>query len=383
MNRRIQKKEGQESTKMNHFLKIFSASVLMIGFAAAAILAPSAAARGGMAESAAAEGGGIVPAAAYEEASERAVLIPCGTPFGIKMLTDGVVVTDLGDVNAAGSWLSPAEEAGVRAGDVITAINGVTVSDSLSLSDAVQASPGGCRLSVMRDGEALEITAVPLRSEDDGDYKLGLWTRDSCAGIGTMTFYNPATGVFGGLGHAVSDVTTGQRLPLLSGEITAVSITDVLKGTSGAPGELCGAFVSDTETGTVKRNTDCGVFGYSDTAPILNEPVEIGYGDEVVKGKATILTTVAGMVPEEYEIEIVKIDRGHGDSVRNMTIRVTDERLLRRTGGIVQGMSGSPVLQNGRLIGAVTHVLVNDSAMGYAVFIENMCGEAAALDRAA
>lgn len=368
---------------MNHFLKIFSASALMVGFAAAAILAANAAERGGMAESAAAEGARIVPAAAYEEASERAVLIPCGTPFGIKMLTDGVVVTDLGDVNAAGSWLSPAEEAGVRAGDVITAINGVTVSDSLSLSAAVQANPRECRLSVMRDGEALEITAVPLRSEDDGDYKLGLWTRDSCAGIGTMTFYDPATGVFGGLGHAVSDVTTGQRLPLLSGEITAVSITDVLKGTSGAPGELCGAFVSDTETGTVKRNTDCGVFGYSDTAPILNEPVEIGYGDEVVKGKATILTTVAGMVPEEYEIEIVKIDRSHGESVRNMTIRVTDERLLRRTGGIVQGMSGSPVLQNGRLIGAVTHVLVNDSAMGYAVFIENMCGEAAILDRAA
>ncbi len=153
---------------MSHFLKIFSASALMVGFAAAVILAPSAAARGGMAESAA-DGGGIVPAAAYEEVSERAVLIPCGTPFGIKMLTDGVVVTDLGDVNAAGSWLSPAEEAGVRAGDVITAINGVAVSDSLSLSDAVQASPGGCRLSVMRDGEAREITAVPLRPEDDGD----------------------------------------------------------------------------------------------------------------------------------------------------------------------------------------------------------------------
>lgn len=363
---------------MSHFWKIFSASALMVGFAAAAILAPSAAGRGGAEES-----GGVVPAAAYEEVSERAVLIPCGTPFGIKMLTDGVVVTDLGDVNAAGSWLSPAEEAGVRAGDVITAVNGVAILDSLSLSEAVQKNPDECRLSVMRDGEALEITAVPLRSEDDGDYKLGLWTRDSCAGIGTMTFYDPAAGVFGGLGHAVSDVTTGQRLPLLSGEITAVSITDVLKGTSGAPGELCGAFVSDTETGKVMRNTDCGVFGYSDIAPILNEPVEIGYGDEVEKGKATILTTVAGMVPEEYEIEIVKIDRGHGESVRNMTIRVTDERLLRRTGGIVQGMSGSPVLQNGRLIGAVTHVLVNDSAMGYAVFIENMCGEAAMLDRAA
>lgn len=352
---------------MRKFLKAFSVSALMAAFAAAVTLG-----RSGMAAE-------LSAAAVYEEVSERAVLIPCGTPFGIKMLTDGVVVTDFGYVNGAVSQLSPAEAAGIHTGDVITAVNGKPISDSAALSDAVQENPAQCRLSVTRGGEALEFTATPLRSAEDGFYKLGLWTRDSCAGIGTMTFYDPASGVFGGLGHAVSDVTTGLRLPLLEGEITAVSITDVLKGSSGSPGELCGAFVSDTETGTVKLNSECGVFGYSEITPILNDPIEIGYSSEVEKGKATILTTVAGMMPEEYEIEIVKIDRGSGASVRNMTIRVTDERLLRRTGGIVQGMSGSPVLQNGRLIGAVTHVLVNDAAMGYAVFIENMCAESAAL----
>ncbi len=318
----------------------------------------------------------IRPAAVYGEPERRESLIPCGTPFGIKMLTDGVVVTDFGYVNGEISQTSPAEAAGIHTGDVITAVNGTEVSDSAALSAAVQENPEECRLCVLRDGESLELTASPVRSPEDGLYKLGLWTRDSCAGIGTMTFYDPETGIYGGLGHAVSDISTGLRLPLLKGEITAVSITDVLKGSSGSPGELCGAFVSDTKTGTVEVNSDCGVFGRSEITPILSDPVEIAYSNEVEKGKASILTTVAGMMPEEYEIEIVKIDRGSGSSARNMTIRVTDEELLRRTGGIVQGMSGSPILQNGRLIGAVTHVLVNDSAMGYAVFIENMCAEA-------
>ncbi|MCM1335405.1 MAG: SpoIVB peptidase [Bacteroides sp.] len=352
---------------MKNFWRALSVSALMLGFASSVALGRSQAAAQ------------LSASAVYEEVGEREVVIPCGTPFGIKMLTDGVVVTDFGYVNGAMSQLSPAEAAGVHTGDVIVAVDGASVKDSAALSDAVQKADGECRLTVLRDGETLELTATPLRSEEDGFYKLGLWTRDSCAGIGTMTFYDPETGVFGGLGHAVSDVTTGLRLPLLEGEITAVSITDVLKGSGGSPGELCGAFVSDTETGTVKLNGECGVFGYSETTPILNDPIEIGYSGEVEKGKATILTTVAGMMPEEYEIEIVRIDRGSGSSVRNMTIRVTDERLLRRTGGIVQGMSGSPVLQNGRLVGAVTHVLVNDSTMGYAVFIENMCREATAL----
>ncbi len=307
--------------------------------------------------------------AVYEE---RRVLIPCGTPFGIKMLTDGVVVTDFGTVNGGLECVSPAEAAGIKKGDIITAINDISVCDSISLSNAVQESGGICTIDIIRNGQMLSLAATAVLSESDGQYKLGLWTRDSCAGIGTMTFYDPENDIFGGLGHSVSDISTGLTLPLLKGEITAVTITDIMRGSNGMPGELCGAFISDRETGTVEINSDYGVFGYSDITPVLNDPMEIAYNDEIRKGKATIYTTVAGMMPSEYEIEIVKIDKGSTAASRNMTIQITDEELLSLTGGIVQGMSGSPIIQDGRIIGAVTHVLVNDSAMGYGIFIENM-----------
>ncbi|MBO6231671.1 MAG: SpoIVB peptidase [Ruminiclostridium sp.] len=310
-------------------------------------------------------------AASYTQISERKTVIPCGTPFGIKMLTNGVVVTDFGAVNGRLSQQSPAEAAGIRKGDIIKSVNGIDVTDSISVSAAVQTDPS-CTINVLRGGEELTFTAKALESDTDGEYKLGMWTKDSVAGIGTMTFYDPETCTFAGLGHGVSDTSSGVRMPLLSGEITAVSITDVIRGASGSPGELCGAFISSVELGTITLNSDFGVFGTSDTSPILSEPVEIAGKDEVKAGRAVIYTTTAGMMPEEYEIEIVSIERGSDSPIRNMTIRITDPELLSRTGGIVQGMSGSPILQDGRLVGAVTHVLVNDSAMGYAVFAENM-----------
>lgn len=302
---------------------------------------------------------------------ERQKLIPCGTPFGIKMLTNGVVVTDFGAVDSV-SGISPAEASGIKKGDVIISVNESQITDSASLSSAVQDSGGICTIEVMRGNKTLTVMAKPAFSESDGQYKLGLWTRDSCAGIGTMTFYDCNKKVFGGLGHSVSDISTGMTLPLLEGEITSVTITDVLKGRNGMPGELCGAFISDKDTGTVKINSDYGVFGYSDVSPVMNSPMEIGYSSEIKKGKATIYTTIEGMNPSEYEIEIVKIDSGSTSASRNMTIRITDPKLLDRTGGIVQGMSGSPIIQDGRIIGAVTHVLINDSTMGYGIFIENM-----------
>lgn len=315
--------------------------------------------------------------AVYEE---RRTLVPCGTPFGIKMLTDGVMVTDFGTVNGLYDCISPAEAAGIKRGDIITAVNGIEITDSISLSEAVQEYCDMCTLEIIRNGNVIEVTAIPVCSAEDGEYKLGLWTRDSCAGIGTMTFYDPENNIFGGLGHSVSDVSTGMTLPLLDGEITTVTITDILKGSDGVPGELRGAFISDSETGTVEINSEYGVFGYSDITPVLNEPVEIAYNSEIKKGKATIYTTVAGMMPKEYEIEIEKIDYGSTSASRNMTIRITDKELLSLTGGIVQGMSGSPIIQDGRIIGAVTHVLINDSTMGYGIFIENMCDVACQLE---
>ena len=295
------------------------------------------------------------PAASYTEVTDRKKVIPCGTPFGIKMLTDGVVVTDFGAVNGRLSQQSPAEAAGIRKGDIIKSVNGISITDSISVSEAVQEDPV-CTINVLRGSEELTFTANALESASDGQYKLGMWTKDSVAG----------------LGHGVSDTASGVRMPLLSGEITAVTVTDVIRGSAGSPGELCGAFISSVEIGTLTLNSDFGVFGHCETSPILSEPVEIAHRDEVTAGKAVIRTTTGGMMPEEYEIEIVSIDRSSTSPVRNMTVRITDETLLSRTGGIVQGMSGSPIIQNGRLVGAVTHVLVNDSCMGYAVFAENM-----------
>ncbi len=312
-----------------------------------------------------------VPAASYTEPAERRMVIPCGTPFGIKMLTDGVVVTDLGAVNGRLSQQSPAEAAGIRKGDIVTSVNGVPVTDSESLSRAVQENPV-CTIKVMRGEEEMTFTANALESDKDGEYKLGMWTKDSVAGIGTMTYYDPETGVFAGLGHGVSDTSSGIRMPLLSGEITAVTITDVVRGADGMPGELCGAFISSVEIGKLTLNSDFGVFGQCTAEPLIGDPVEIAHKDEVKTGHAVICTTTGGMMPEEYDIEIVSIDRGSTSPARNMTIRITDPDLLSRTGGIVQGMSGSPILQDGRLVGAVTHVLVNESDMGYAVFAENM-----------
>ncbi len=315
-----------------------------------------------------------VQAASYTGYSERRTVIPCGTPFGIKMLTDGVVVTDFGAVNGSISQLSPAEAAGIKKGDVITSVNGVEVKDSISLAAAVQLDPV-CTIKAVRGGNEIIFTANALESDKDGEYKLGMWTKDSVAGIGTMTYYDPATGYFAGLGHGVSDTSSGVKMPLLSGEITAVTITDVIRGAAGAPGELCGAFISSTEIGTLTLNSEYGVFGVCSTSPVLAEPIEIAYRNEVKTGSAVIYCTTGGMMPEEYTVEIVSIDRSSTSSVKNMTVRITDNDLLSRTGGIVQGMSGSPIIQDGRLVGAITHVLVNDSAMGYAVFAENMADE--------
>lgn len=312
-----------------------------------------------------------LPAAAYTEHEERKTVIPCGTPFGVKMLTDGVVVTDFGAVNGRLSQQSPAEAAGLRKGDVVKSVNGVEITDSISVAAAVQLDPE-CTIEVLRDGKELSFSAQALISDIDGEYKLGMWTKDSAAGIGTMTYYDPETGTFAGLGHAVSEQSSGVKMPLLSGEITAVTITDIIKGSGGMPGELCGAFISSVELGKLTRNSEFGIFGTCENSPILADPVEIADRNEVRAGKAVIYSTTSGMMPEEYEIEIVSLDRSSTSPVKNMTIRITDRRLLDKTGGIVQGMSGSPILQNGRLVGAVTHVLVSDPAMGYAVFAENM-----------
>ena len=306
-------------------------------------------------------------------------VVLCGTPFGIKMFTNGVVVVGLADVKTDTGSFNPAAEAGLKAGDIILSVNGKTAGSNTDVEKAVESSDGKpVRLSVSRGGEKFSAAVRPLRSESDGLYKVGLWVRDSTAGIGTLTFYDPAENCFAGLGHGICDSDTGQLMPLLSGDIVPVTISGVTKGAKGTPGELRGYFTDDTACGSLGANAANGVYGLM-KRPVQGKAVKIAMKQDVQTGPAQICTTIDGNTPASYNIEIEKIDCRDGVDSKNLVIRVTDAQLLAKTGGIVQGMSGSPILQNGKLVGAVTHVFVNDPTRGYGIFAENMLTESRAV----
>lgn len=292
---------------------------------------------------------------------ERRMLIPGGNPFGIKLRTDGVMVISV-------NKNSPAEKAGIRSGDIISSVNSVPVQTNSEIAAAVQLDPEECVIVVSRGSGELCITAKP--QPDGSELRLGAWVRDSAAGIGTMTFYDIETGMFGGLGHPVSDVTTGGLMPLSSGEITEADIYSVIKGKNGEAGELCGDLNSGA-VGKLTANTQVGVFGTMTSEP-AGKALPMAFRQEVKCGPATILATIDGCEPQEYSIEIEKINICALNGSKSMVVRITDERLLDAAGGIVKGMSGSPIIQNGMLAGAVTHVFINDPTRGYAVFAESM-----------
>lgn len=300
----------------------------------------------------------------YAEVSykNRPEVIPGGIPFGIKIRSDGVMVISVED-------RSPAKRAGIRTGDVIVSVNGREVCTNAEISEAVQKSNGKTRVVIRRSDAEIALELVP--ENVGGALKIGAWVRDSAAGIGTLTFWEPESGVFGGLGHAVSDVTTGGTVPLREGEITFANIYDVVKGKEGAAGELCGVILPESELGVITENTDTGIYGTL-SGELPGERVPVAFRQEVQTGAATILTTPEGDEPKEYSIEIERINLLDLNGSKAMVIRITDSELLDKTGGIVRGMSGSPIIQNGRLAGAVTHVLVNDPTRGYAVFAETM-----------
>lgn len=302
---------------------------------------------------------------------DREMVVPGGTPFGIKMFTEGVIVVGMSDIASGGTSSNPAKTAGVRVGDIITAMDGNTVQTNEDVGRIVMASKGNpVRIDLERNGEPMTCQMQPVKS-DDGVYRAGIWVRDSSAGIGTLTYYNPSTDVFAGLGHAICDIDTGDIMPLHSGEIVDVTITGVHRGTSGSPGELRGSFTGDT-TGELLINSQVGIFGTGGQPDTALEPVPLALRYEVVEGPATILCTLDDKGPQEYSISIEKVSIAENNPTKNMVIRVTDPRLLEKTGGIVQGMSGSPILQGGKLVGAVTHVFVNDPTRGYGIFAENM-----------
>ena len=305
---------------------------------------------------------------------DRRVVALCGTPFGIKMVTDGVMVVGTGAVTDCNSRaVSPAQTAGIQEGDIILSINGEKISSKKQLTKLVESSAGQPLSLVVRRGEQLtSLHLSPVRSSLDNSYHLGLWVRDSSAGIGTMTFYDPNNGCFAGLGHAICDVDTGQLMPLSQGEIVEASSIGVHAGKSGSPGQLQGAFVANRSIGSLYTNSYNGVYGRLMNQPVDAQTIPMAQCQEVRQGPVKILTTVSGQKPQLFDACIEKLSLSQDEPTKNMVLRITDPDLLELSGGIVQGMSGSPIIQDGMLVGAVTHVFVNDPTRGYGIFAENM-----------
>lgn len=314
--------------------------------------------------------------------ADATCVVPCGTPFGIKMFTDGVVIVGTADIQTSSGSVNPAAQAGLKVGDVITEVAGKTVNANSDVEKDIESCGGkSMRLTIRRDGKLFTAVLQPAESETDGLYKAGLWVRDSTAGIGTLTYYDPTSKNFAGLGHGICDSDTGELMPLLSGEVVPVTINGVTKGQKGKPGELRGYFTDDNAMGNLVANVGTGVYGHLNSAP-GGGALKVAMKQDVRAGKVKILTTVDGGKPQYYDAEIEKIDYRDQIKSKNMVLHITDGKLLAQTGGIVQGMSGSPVIQNGKLVGAVTHVFVNDPTRGYGIFAENMLSESKTVDSA-
>lgn len=303
--------------------------------------------------------------------TDEKTVIVCGSPFGVKMFTDGVLVVNFSEIQTAGGSCCPAAEAGMEKGDIIKKVNGKEVFTNEDVAEYIKNSGGKpVEFILQREKDEISLCVSPKMLSDGSGYKAGFWVRDSSAGIGTLTFYDPESMTFGGLGHAVCDVDTGQVIPFSSGEIVPAAITKINKGAAGAPGELTGTFIGG-DMGTVKINNETGLYGTLEY-DVEGFSAPIAHKQDVYEGAAVIYSTLDGTETVEYDIRIEQIDLSGDSLTKNMIIRVTDEDLLELSGGIVQGMSGSPIVQDGKLIGAVTHVFINDPTKGFGIFIENM-----------
>ncbi len=311
-------------------------------------------------------------APAPDDSFSQLRLCPGGQVFGVRMYTPGVMVVRTCEVATDAGRVKPAESAGLLKKDLITHIGGRQVHSMTDITAAVEKCGGKpLTFTLSRGGQTLSVTVQPVLSQADGKYRIGLFLRDRTAGIGTVTFIQPDTGVFGGLGHGICDGETGTLIPLSKGHVTDVHLQSVVKGLAGDPGELRGV-LGTHKLGMLSVNSEAGVFG------VLAQPPHVGHAalplaraSEVKVGKATIYCTLADGECRPHDIEITKIHGPERDT-KCFSIRVTDKELLSITGGIIQGMSGSPIVQNGKLVGAVTHVLLNDPTGGYGIFIEKM-----------
>lgn len=270
----------------------------------------------------------------------------------------------------------PYENSGIKEGDRIISINENTITCTSDLINEVNASKGNkVDIEYIRDEETLQTSIIPKKGNDN-IYKLGLWVRDAAAGVGTVSFYEPETKTFAALGHGIQDVDTGQLLEIAKGDFVTAKIISITKGEKGNPGKIQGSVENSTTIGQISKNTEFGVFGTLNNTTILNinknKAMEVASRDEIKEGKANIICTLEDGKKKQYEVEIQKIYKNNNENNKSMLIKVIDEELLEKTGGIIQGMSGSPIIQNNKVVGALTHVLVGDPKTGYGVFADLM-----------
>ena len=307
-------------------------------------------------------------------------VIPVGNLVGLKLYTEGVLVVGVSEIKGEDNKIyKPYEEAGIEQGDSIIEINNVEVNSTEELMSCVSKGRGKTiDVTYIKDGNVLETQITPVKTPEH-TYKLGLWVRDSEAGIGTVTFYDRETNSFAALGHGIQDIDTEELVEISSGEFVTATILDIEKGIKEKPGRIEGTIEDGTKIGAIYSNTDFGVYGTTTNTAGLEvsniEEIEVASRNEIEIGKATVICTLEDNKREEYEIEIQKIYINNNENNKSMVVKVTDETLLEKTGGIIQGMSGSPIIQNGKLIGSLTHVLVSDPTKGYALFADIMASK--------
>lgn len=308
-------------------------------------------------------------------------VIPVGNIAGVKLYTSGVLVVGMSEIEGNDNKkYKPYENTGIKEGDTIIKVNDKNINSTSDLIQTVNLSQGhDISIKYVHQQETKECSITPVKT-NNSQYKIGLWVRDSAAGVGTVTFYDPTSKTFGALGHGITDIDTNELINIASGEFITTKILNITKGESGNPGKIQGTIENQNNIGTIGKNTRFGIYGKVDNLASLNidtsKEAEVALREEIQIGKAKILCSLDNQKPQEYEIEIEKIYKDNNYDNKSMKIKVTDEKLLEKTGGIIQGMSGSPVLQNGKFVGAITHVLVNDPQEGYAVFGDIMLKQA-------
>jgi len=316
-------------------------------------------------------------------------VVPGGQTIGVKVRSAGVMVVGHHRVTSENGKVSPGEAADLQLGDLIVKINGKSVTEVQKVAQLAEQAGTGKRpmhLSVKRGDKIFQTKLSPIFDTEDQAWRIGLYIRDSAAGVGTLTFYAPDQGVYGALGHVITDMDTQTPIEVGEGTILQSHVTSINKSQHGEPGEKRAQFVKESKIlGNVERNTPFGIFGKMKEMPAHSynqQPLPIAFAEEVKEGPAEILTVVSGQKVERFKIEVVHVSKQSAPATKGMVIKITDPRLIDRTGGIVQGMSGSPIIQNGKIIGAVTHVFVNDPTSGYGCFIEWMLQDAGVLLKA-